>query len=258
MSKVGIISGSGFYDLPNVEDRNEQDVSTPYGNVTATTGKISEVEVIFISRHGKGHKLLPNMINFRANMNALKQLGVESIISTTVCGILNPKIELAKLLVFKDLYFPDNRLPSGELCTMYHKENDPLMGHYIFSNPFSTTMKTAIAKLMPCNQNVVYAHVNGPRLNSIPEIKSVSGYADAVSQTAGPEIVLAGELEIPIVLLGFGVDYANGVISEPTPPETITKNLQASSTVFTEVITQYLAKYQKPVFEGFIYRFNNQ
>ncbi|MBA7686354.1 S-methyl-5'-thioadenosine phosphorylase [subsurface metagenome] len=103
--------------------------------------------------------------------------------------------------------------------------------------------------------NVVYAHANGPRFNTKSEIKMLRNYASFVSQTAGPEIVLAGELEIPYALLGFGVDYANGVKKEPTPVEELRDNLKKSKMAFTNVLRELIKKYRVPKFEGFIYRF---
>jgi len=99
------------------------------------------------------------------------------------------------------------------------------------------------------------AHVNGPRFNSKPEINMLKNYASFISQTAGPEIVLAGELEIPYALLGFGVDYANGVQKEPTPVEVLGENSKKSRIVFTNAIRELIKNYSIPEFTGFIYRF---
>jgi len=196
------------------------------------------------------------MINHRANLTALKELGAKAIVATSVCGVLEPTIPLAKLAVFDDLYFPDNRLPDGEACTIYEKRGEKSRGHYIFDKPFSQELrKQVIAVAGEPLTSVVYAHANGPRFNTKSEIKMLRNYASFVSQTAGPEVVLAGELEIPYSLLGFGVDYANGVKREPTPVEELRDNLKKSKMVFTNVIRELIKKYSIPEFEGFIYRF---
>lgn len=251
---IGIITGSGLYDL-ELEEKKEEKINTPYGEVPVIQGKLEGKEVVFISRHRQGHKLLPNMINHRGNIATFKQLEVEAIISTTVCGILNPEIPLAKVLVFDDLYFPDNRLPSGEICSMYTKEDDPQRGHYIFGTPFSSSLREAVKKNHPDHAEGVYVHANGPRFNSATEIKNFKQFGDAISQTAGPEVVLAGESEIPLVLIGFGVDYANQVKEEPTPTEVLVKNLKKSNAIFTELIKKTVKELDKPSFEGFVYRF---
>lgn len=256
MIDLAIISGTGFYDFPGLEKEEGLSIETRYGATSITKGAVEGKKIAFIARHGKGHSILPNMINHRANLEALKELGAKAIVATTVCGVLEPTIPLAKLAVFDDLYFPDNRLPDGEACTIYDKRGEKSRGHYIFDKPFSQELrKQLIAAAGEPLTNVVYAHANGPRFNTKSEIKMFRNYASFVSQTAGPEVVLAGELEIPYALLGFGVDYANGVKREPTPVEELRDNLKKSKMVFTNIIRELIKKYSVPQFEGFIYRF---
>jgi len=100
---------------------------------------------------------------------------------------------------------------------------------------------------------------NGPRFNSRAEIRAfLRAGGSAISQTAGPEIVLSGELEIPYILLGFGVDYANGVVDSPTSVEELTANMEQSKTVLTKVILEFLGETgndSKELYNGFVYRF---
>lgn len=253
MIDAGLITGSGFYDL-DAEIFESQQVSTDYGNVRVDIYDFAGKRVGHIARHGRNHDKLPNMINHRANVRALSKLGAKLIIGTTVCGITKPKIDLGKLLLFTDLYYPDNRLPDGEVCTFYTEPGDAKRGHYLFGSPFHLRTIQDISGLDTIS-NVTYGYVNGPRFNSQSEIRMISQYCDAISQTAGPECVLAGELEIPYVLLGFGVDYANGVAEEPTPVDVLNSNMEKSTTVFAESIETILKNMDSPEFEGFIYRF---
>ena len=256
MIDLAIISGTGFYDFPGLDEEEDINIETRYGAASVVKGAVEGKTIAFIARHGKGHSILPNTINHRANLTALKELGTKAIVATTVCGVLNPSIPLARLAVFDDLYFPDSRLPGGEACTVYEERGEKSRGHYIFDKPFSEELrKQIIAVAGGPLTNVVYAHANGPRFNTKSEIKMLRNYASFVSQTAGPEVVLAGELEIPYALLGFGVDYANGVKREPTPVEELRDNLKKSKMVFTNVIRKLIKKYSAPKFEGFIYRF---
>ncbi len=94
-------------------------MDTKYGEVSVTIGNIGGKSIAYISRHGKAHRDLSNMVNYRAHLLALKRLDTRAIVATTVCGVLDLNIPLAKLAVFDDLYFPDNRLPGGEACTVY-------------------------------------------------------------------------------------------------------------------------------------------
>jgi 5'-methylthioadenosine phosphorylase len=256
MTDLAIISGSGFYDFPGLEKEDDRILKTRFGNASVKTGQLEGREVAFLARHGNRHSILPNMINHRANLMALKELGTKAIVATTVCGVLDPDIPLARLVVFDDLYFPENRLPNGEMCSIYNDEGDKSKGHYIFEKSFSEDLRQQlIAVSEDPITNAVYAHANGPRFNSQAEIRMMSHYASFVSQTAGPEAVLAGELEIPYALLGFGVDYANGVKEEPTPIDVLDENLKNSKEVFSTVIRKALESFEVPQFTGFIFRF---
>jgi len=236
MIDLAIISGSGFYDFPKLEEPEERTVETSFGKALVCVGHVGQRKIAFIARHGLGHSRLPNMINSRANLLALKNLGVKAIVSTTVCGVIDASLPLATPVVFSDLYFPDNRLPDGEICSIFSEEGVPDRGHYIFDSPFSDELSQQLIDVSDPIRDAVYAHVNGPRFNSKPEIRALQSYASFISQTAGPEIVLAGELEIPIALLGFGVDYANGVSDIPTPIEVLSSNLTNSKGVFLSIL----------------------
>lgn len=257
MIDLAVISGSGFYDFPGLEDPREQTIATSFGKASVCVGHVRGRRIAFITRHGLGHTHLPNMINFRANLSALKKLDAKAIISTTICGVLDRSLPLAKPVVFSDLYFPDNRLPDGEICSVFKEAGTPHRGHFIFDNPFSDELRQ---QLIDASENptkdAVYAHVNGPRFNTKPEIRALQRHASFVSQTAGPEVVLAGELEIPIALLGIGVDYANGVSDVPTPIEVLRLNLINSKGIFLSILKNLIQNFKEPRFTGFIYRFD--
>lgn len=257
MIELAVISGSGFYDFPGLDEEQSRIVKTQFGDVSIITGKIEGRNLAFLARHGKDHSILPNMINYRANLKALKDLETQAIIATTVCGVLDPHLSLAQPVVFDDLFFPENRLPNGEACSMFKDKGDRTKGHYIFDKPFSEDLRRQIiaAAENPITE-AAYAHAIGLRFNARAEIRMMREYASFVSQTAGPEAVLSGELEIPFALLGFGVDYANGVKDEPTPVEVLGENLKNSKTVFTSIIKKVIQSYEIPRFTGFIFRFD--
>lgn len=250
---VAVITGSGFYDFPKLKASREVEIVTPFGDVQALCGICGDRSVLFIARHKKNHALLPNMINHKANIHACRQARVKVIIATSIVGLTNPALPLAKLLIFNDIFYPDNRLPDGSHCTFFTEENQTGRGHYLFESPFFDVTKSLSGE--DVISDLTYAYANGPRLNSKKEIKFIASYADAVSQTAGPEAILSGELEIPYVLLGYGVDYANGVQDQPTPIEVLTENMHLSKQVFAHAIRILLA-YEKYQFNGFVYRFD--
>ena len=182
---------------------------------------------------------------------------MKAIVSTTICGVLDASLPLAKPVVFSDLYFPDNRLPNGETCSIFNEKGAPDRGHFIFDRPFSKELRQQLIDVSQAPiRDAVYAHVNGPRFNSKPEIRAFQSHASFISQTAGPEVVLAGELEIPIALLGFGVDYANGVSDAPTPIEVLRSNLINSKGVFLSILEKLIKDFKEPRYTGFIYRFD--
>lgn len=259
---LGIIGGTNAdFDFAWA---GETVVETPYGTVVLSEGTVpgTPVGVRFVRRHGPAHRLLSSSVEHRATIWALKRAGCSAILGTTVCGVIDPALRLGSAIVFDDLYFPDNRLPDGSPCTYFTEPGALSRGHYIFGSPFSRGMRAAlVAAARSADVGVrdggVYAYALGPRFNTRAEVAAFrAAGACAVSQTAGPEAVLAGELEIPYALLGFGVDYANGVMPEPTPVETLDANIDASRQAFQAIVSGAAAGLAGAAFDsGFVYRF---
>jgi purine nucleoside phosphorylase len=236
--KVGIITGSGSHSLPGLDSPSPRLVQTRFGAVALTEGLLSGVQAAHISRHGEGHQRLSSHVEHRANVAALAENGVDAVLAVSVCGAVDPALELGSLVVFDDLYFPSNRLPDGSLCSLYDKPGLKGRGHWIYEAPFSEALRGALChgardSGVPVHDHGCYAHVDGPRFNSPAEIRALraAGVA-AVSQTAGPEAVLAGEAQLPYALLGYMTDYANGVAAEPTSVQELVHLLRASTAAF--------------------------
>lgn len=242
--KIGLISGTGGYDWPGMEDARSRSVRNEYGEVTLTEGRISGVDVVHLCRHGKAHDRLSNHVDHRANVSALIEAGVDSVLSTTVCGAVDPDLPLGTLVVFDDLHFPSNRLPDGSLCTFFTQPGDPDRGHWVLhGGPFSHRARAALltaaaAAGQPVRVGGIYGHVDGPRFNTPSEIAQLAACGVvAVSQTAGPETVLCGELELPYALVGFVTDHANEVVpGAPTPVATLAALVARSGAVLAEVL----------------------
>jgi purine nucleoside phosphorylase len=261
--KVGVITGTGTYALPGLHVGAAESVATRFGEAVVVRGRIAGVEVLHLSRHGEGHRRLSNHVSHRANISALKQLGADCVLGVTVCGAVDPAVELGSLIVFDDLHFLANRLPDGSLCTLYDAPGDPLRGHWIYEDPFAEGARRAL--LEGCHEAGVavrddgcYGHVDGPRFNTRSEIRSLALVGvTAVSQTAGPEVVLCGEAELPYALLGYATDHANGVKPEPTPVDELVGLIRASTVVFERVLSATLSKLDGRELSppGVIYRF---
>jgi 5'-methylthioadenosine phosphorylase len=241
---VGIITGSGTHALPGFEGGESDSVRTPFGPTPVTRGTYAGVDALHISRHGAGHARLSNHVTHRANIWALKELGATAVIGCTACGAVDPNLELGSLVVFDDLYFPSNRLPDGSLCTFFTEPGDRARAHWIlYGGPYSDEVRRALvlsaeAAGHEARSVGTYGHVDGPRFNTPSEIAALSaGGVVAVSQTAGPETALCGELELPYALIGFVTDYANDVKpGEPTPVEQLISLMGASTTIFADVL----------------------
>jgi len=240
--RVGVITGSGSHSLAGLEAPESRLVGTAHGEVEVSEGTLAGVEVVHLSRHGAGHERLSSQLDHRAHIAALRARQVQAVLAVTVCGAVDPALDLGALVVFDDLHFLSNRLPDGSLCSWHERPGMAGRGHWVFAGPFSEPLREALLAGAAATGRSVrdegcYGHVDGPRFNSRAEIRSLAAVGvSAVSQTAGPETVLAGEAELPYALLGYVTDYANGVASEPTPVEVLVEQLRASRDTLAEAL----------------------
>ncbi len=261
--RIGIISGSGTYEWPGLSDAQAESRRTDYGDVQVTTGRCGDADVVHVSRHGSGHARLSNHVQHRANISALLHAKVDAVVSLTLCGAVARDVEPGSLIVFDHLYFPANRLPEGDLCTWYHAAGTRGRGHWIFERPYSDSVRWALLDAaaqcdVTARDGGCYGQVDGPRFNSRSEIASLAlAGVTAVSQTAGPEIVLAGEAELPLAVVGFVTDFANGVAEEPEPVSALLERMAQSGALFARLMDAFCRTPQ--VFEpaGFVYRFDD-
>lgn len=254
---ISYIVGSGFYDQPGFAP---SEVATRYGSVKIWLGAAGGRPVALVSRHGPGHERLSNQVNHRANLLALKKVGATAIVSCSVCGVLRPDWALGRPLLASEIHFPSNRLPGGELCTVFDQPGEPGRGHLIAGSLLDRTLSAAITQVWREHGHTptegVYGHVDGPRLNTKSEIGALrSAGVDFISQTCGPEAVLANELELPYALAAFGVDHANGAVNPPTPPEVLGANLGAGTKAFRVLIDSLAEPAEGFRYENFVYRF---
>ena len=246
--RIGIISGTGGYSWPGLEGCESRTVRNDYGEAVLTEGEINGVEVVHLCRHGSAHARLSNHVDHRANLRALIDAGVAAVLSTTVCGAVDPGLALGSVVVFDDLYFPSNRMPDGSLCTWHETPGADGRGHWIFDRPFCEGLRSALigsarAGGVEVRPTGCYGHVDGPRFNSRTEISALAFVGVcAVSQTIGPEAVLAGEAELPFAVVGYLTDYANGVIPEPEPVEALTARIAEAPRVLAAVVRDALPR----------------
>lgn len=246
--RIGILTGSGTYALPGLEVGSADLVRTVHGSALVTEGTLAGVEVLHVSRHRDGHERLSSQVTHQANIAALKERGADAILAATVCGACDPDLPLGSLVVFDDLHFLANRLPDGSACTLHTVPGAPGRGHWIFEDPYAPPLRAALLEAARAAGHEVrdggcYGHVDGPRFNTKAEIRSLRMVGvTAVSQTGGPETVLAGEAEIPYALLGYATDYANGVADEATPVETLVRLIEASTATFATTLAEAVTR----------------
>ena len=260
MIDIGIITGSGIYELPGSQESRV--IENRFGKAKVMIFRAGPWTVGGISRHGSGHHHLPHTVPHRANLVALRQLGARAVLATTTAGAVDAGIPLGRPVLFDDLFFPDNRLPNGEPCTVFTEPGDPERGHLIADEPFSPGLRRRM-ELAARDLGVevvvggVYAHTNGPRFETRAEIRALrAAGVTAVSQTCGPEAVLAGELELPYGLVGFPVNYATGV-AEPGSKEELDGLLTLSAEVLSRLVlrTAEMLEERDLSFEhGYVYR----
>src|SRR3954466_10544846 len=141
---IGILTGSGTYALRGCEGGGPEPVDTAWGEALVSRGEWAGVEVLHISRHGAGHPRLSNHVTHRANIAAFRELGASGVLAVTVCGAVDPAVELGSLVCFDDLHFLSNRLPDGSLCTFFVEPGASQRGHWIYESPFSATLRSAL------------------------------------------------------------------------------------------------------------------
>jgi 5'-methylthioadenosine phosphorylase len=246
--RIGILTGTGTYALPDFAGGDVVEVRTPFGSATVTEGRFAGVDVLHVSRHLPGHPRLSHQVAHQANIWALRERGADAVLAATVCGAVDRSVELGSLIVFDDLHFLVNRLPDGSICTLHTEPGDPDRAHWVFDRPFHEALRGALRDGaaeagLAARDGGVYGHVDGPRFNTRAEIRSLAAVGvTCVSQTAGPETVLCGEASIPFALLGYATDYANGVEDALRPTQSLIDLIEASPAAFAATLERAVPK----------------
>jgi 5'-methylthioadenosine phosphorylase len=205
---IGIIGGSGVYDLPGLEDVREDRVATPWGEPSDALhfGRIGATEAVFLPRHGRGHMLSPSGINYRANIDALKRVGVTDIVSVSACGSFREDLYPGLFVLidqFVDRTFARQSSFFGNGC----------VAHVSMAHPIAPALQARVALAaqaegIPCLTGGTYVCMEGPQFSSLAESRSykAAGY-DVIGMTAMPEAKLAREAEISYATVAMVTDY---------------------------------------------------
>lgn len=207
---IGVFGGSGFYSL--IENAREVELETPYGAASDAfaLGEIAGKRVAFLPRHGKGHRIPPHKINYRANMWAMKSLGVRRIIGPTACGSLTAQVKPGSMVVADQVV----DRTTGRIDTFY---DGPITTHVSFSDPYCPTMRPIAIEALKSLKIDTHDHgtivvVGGPRFSTRSESKwYASAGWEVINMTQYPECYLARELEMCYVNISLITDYDVGL-----------------------------------------------
>ncbi len=205
---LGIIGGSGLYDLPDLTDRAEHRVETPFGEPSdvVLTGRIGDLPVVFISRHGQGHRLSPTTLPYRANIYAFKQLGVTHLLSVSAVGSLREEIAPRSLCVPDQLI--DRTVQRDR--TFF---DQGIVAHIGIAEPFDRHFRQAIVHAAggvapTVHDGGTYVCIEGPQFSTRAESLLYRSWgASIIGMTAMPEARLAREAEIAYGTLAMITDY---------------------------------------------------
>jgi 5'-deoxy-5'-methylthioadenosine phosphorylase len=220
---LGIIAGTGFYDLPQIESAKTSDVETAYGKARITRGSWHGHDVVFMTRHGAGHSVPPHLVNYRANIRALADLGVEEVIAVNVVGGIDPKLSSGSLVLVDD--FID--FTSGRIGTFFDGVQDSGVRHDDMTDPYDKALQRellAAAKSanVPLGTGAIYICFDGPRFETAAEIKMAASWgATVVGMTGCPEVALAREAGLRYASIGLVSNPGTGVSDEPVSVEEI-------------------------------------
>lgn len=209
MGKIGIIGGSGFYNIEGIKNVKKVVVSTPFGKPSDSfmTGILCGKEVVFLARHGKAHNVLPSEINYRANIYAMKKLGVEKIISVSACGSLK---EEHKPL---DIVIPDQFIDRTNIGRMMTFFGDGIVAHIPFADPVCPHLSGALAKAggkvgANIHMGGTYINMEGPQFSTKAESKLYRSWGvDIIGMTNLAEAKLSREAEICYATIACITDY---------------------------------------------------
>lgn len=243
-AEIGVIGGSGFYSL--LEGAREVEVETPYGRPSdvVTLGEVAGRKVAFLPRHGRRHQLPPHAINYRANMAAMKQLGVTRVIGPAAAGSLQPHVRPGEFVICDQLV----DRTSGRRDTFF---DGPETVHVSLADPYCPQLRGVAQEVsgrlgLPAHPTGTVVVIQGPRFSTRAESRwfRAAGW-EVINMTQYPEAVLAREAELCYLNVSLITDYDVGVEGDPqaspVSAEEVLRNFQANLPRLRELILGVIA-----------------
>ena len=239
---IGVIGGSGLYELDGITDVRWRRVRTPFGDPSDEycTGTFAGRPVIFLPRHGRGHRLTPSELNFRANIWGLKSLGAEWVVSISAVGSMKETIHPLDLVV-PDQFFDATK---RRVSTFF---GDGIVAHVGMADPVCPTLAAALEKAARAtgagvHRGGTYVCIEGPQFSSKAESRIYRGWGvDVIGMTNMPEAKLAREAELCYATLALVTDYdvwhpGHDAVTVEAVIQTLLKNVETAKDVLRRVI----------------------
>jgi len=244
MARIGIIGGSGLYKIDGIKNIREESVSTPFGAPSEKfiLGELEGKEVVFLPRHGIGHRISPTEINFRANIFAMKKLGVDRIISVSACGSLREEIRPL------DFVLPDQFVDRTNQARKMTFFMGGIVAHIPFAEPVCRSLLESIYKAGISQQGIVihknrtYINIEGPAFSTLAESNLYRSWEmDIIGMTNMAEAKLAREAEICYATLAAVTDYdcwhpRHAEVTVDMIINNLNKNVENSKRIIKETI----------------------
>ncbi len=263
---LGIIGGSGLYQIDEIKILDEIATETPFGEpsdkyiITEYEGR----KVVFLPRHGKGHKYPPHLINFRANIWGFRKLGVDKILSISAVGGINPNLNSGDFVISDQFIdFTKSRVQTF-YEGIYSKNDDTEIKdevsellknkrvvHIDVTDPFCPEMRDTLIKVcdknnFPFHQKGVYVATEGPRLETSAEIKFLRLIgADIVGMTLVPEIVLARELKMHFASISVVTNLAAGISQNRLTSDEVVEMMKEKNKQIKTVVLDFIENLQE-------------
>lgn len=247
LADLAIIGGSGLYEMPGLRATREHNIDTPFGKTSApiVVGTLEGKRVAFLARHGIGHHITPSEVPYRANIYALKSLGVQQIVSISACGSLQEEFAPGHIVVPDQIY--DN---THKRARSFFGEG--FVAHISVANPFCDELSDQLESAVGAAGGVVhrggsFITIEGPRFSTKAESHTYRAWGmSIIGMTASPEAFLAREAEICYATMAHVTDYDVWHISEaPVTVEMVIQTLNKNTTIAQEAV-RILASQLKP------------
>lgn len=244
MNTVAVIGGTGVYDPSWLEDSQETTVETPYGQARIMQGHLkgqSHQSVLFLNRHGVGHSVPPHRVNYRANLWALKAMGVRRVVATAAVGSLNLAMAPGSMVLVDQFLDFTKARPST-----FFEGDDGQVVHTDVTEPYcrASRQKLQLAgeqRGLPLMMGGVYVTTEGPRFETAAEIRAYRLLGgDVVGMTGVPEVVLARELGLCYTTVAMVTNFGAGIASAPLTHEEVVEVMTANVHRLRDVLLQAL------------------